>query len=696
MSSTGACDGRSSSSHASRSSSPSRDLHWADPELIELIGFLEGAERPILILGSARPEVAGTRPSLVARGDRKLVVSLPPLTSAESETLVDELLQGAERPDGLAPVVAAAAGNPLFLEETVRMLAGEGLLSGGEAARPLPVPPSLGSMIGARLDRLPDLQRHLALRAAVVGSSFWPGAVASLNGVVEDVEGALEELARLDVAEERGTSTIRGEREFAFKHELIREVAYGRLPKGLRAELHVRCAEWISERQERDELVEIVAHHLEQACRLVRDLERSPVPAPVAAAVDALRAAAEKAERREGLREADRLYERALDLVDGDYAEIAVELRLRRGRVLASLGNLADACERFVSVAADAATLGRSDLRGAALVGLGNALQKQGRGAEARPPLADAIAIAEETGDTRLQALSLFELAQLDNDFRGERDLAVEEVGRALALAAELDDRPLLAEGELRLGIFLVAAGELERSEEALARSAGIGSELGSHRDESRATFMRALTAYHRGRPEEAERLALEAQEWFERTGDSYFEIQNLRTLATYAFARGDADDAERRLVTALELAEPSGGWLVADLSAVLAELLARVGRLDDAEARVERAMSLVPEDDPAARATALVAGAYVAAAAGDGELARTRVDEALEILERLGDALDLARGRVTLGEALALVGEPERASALLRLAGEECARMGATTLLAEAEIALSALEASR
>jgi class 3 adenylate cyclase/tetratricopeptide (TPR) repeat protein len=670
------------------------DLHWADPALVDLIRFLEEAESPFLILGSARPEVAETRPSLVARGDRRLVVSLPPLTSAESETLVDELLGGADRPEGLAPVVAAAAGNPLFLEETVRMLVGEGLLSGREPAGPVPVPPSLRSMIGARLDRLPDLQRHLALRAAVVGGSFWPGAVASLNGVVEDVEGALEALTLLDVAEERSTSTVRGEREFAFRHEVIREVAYSRLPKGLRAELHVRCADWISGRQERDEFVEIAAHHLERACHLVRELERSPVPAPVTAAVDALRAAAEKAERREGLREADSLYERALDLVDGEHAEIAVELRLRRGRALASLGNLEDACERFVSVAADAATLGRADLHGAALVGLGNALQKQGRGADARLPLADAITIAEATGDTRLEVRALFELAQLDNDFRGERALAVEELVRALALAAELDDRPLLAEGELRLGIFLVAAGELERSEEALSRSAQIGSQLGSRRDESRATFMRALTAYHRGRPEEAERLALDAQEWFERTGDSYFEIQNLGALATYALARGDAEEAERRLATALELAGPSGGWLVADLSAALAELLARIGRVDEAVAAVQDALALVPADDPSARATALVSGAYVAAVTGDRELARLRADEALEILVRLGDALGLERGRITLGEALGRVGERERASALLRLAGEECARMGATTLLAEAEIALSALEA--
>ena len=208
------------------------DLHWADPALIELIGYLEQAEAPLLILGSARPEAAELAPALVERGERRLVLSLPPLTPAESEVLVAELLGAAEPPAGVASAMQAAAGNPLFLEETVHMLSDEGLLDTGAPLDSVPVPPSLRSMIGARLDRLPELERHLALRASVVGRTFWPGAVASLNGVGDDVEAALEALSALDVAEEHEPSMMPGEREFEFKHELIREVAYGRLPKG--------------------------------------------------------------------------------------------------------------------------------------------------------------------------------------------------------------------------------------------------------------------------------------------------------------------------------------------------------------------------------------------------------------------------------------------------------------------------------
>src|SRR5207244_732360 len=115
--------------------------------------------------------------------------------------------------------------------ETVHMLADEGLLDAPGPPDRLPRPPTLMAMIGARLDRLPDSERHLAIRAAVIGSSFWPSAVRALDGTT-DVERGLETLAALDVAEERPVSALAGEREFAFKHDLIREVAYGRLPKG--------------------------------------------------------------------------------------------------------------------------------------------------------------------------------------------------------------------------------------------------------------------------------------------------------------------------------------------------------------------------------------------------------------------------------------------------------------------------------
>src|SRR5207248_9155032 len=150
-------------------------LHWAGPGLLELVAFLRSGSAPMLVLGSARPG------HLDIGLDR--VVDLPPLSADDSRTLVNELIGARAENASLEPVVEAGHGNPLYLEETVHMLADEGFLAGSSPLDRLPAPPSLTSMIGARLDRLPDRERHLALRAAVLGISFCPGAVSALDGV---------------------------------------------------------------------------------------------------------------------------------------------------------------------------------------------------------------------------------------------------------------------------------------------------------------------------------------------------------------------------------------------------------------------------------------------------------------------------------------------------------------------------------
>ncbi len=136
-------------------------------------------------------------------------------------------------------------------------------------------------------------------------------------------------------------SSIADDREWAFIHALIKDVAYGRVPKGRRAQLHLRFADWLGERPDlADEVVEIVAYHLEQSCKLGSEIGRAAVPPPIERAIEALMRAAEKSSRREGIREADRYYARALDLVGDEQSERALELRLGRAGTLNLLGEL--------------------------------------------------------------------------------------------------------------------------------------------------------------------------------------------------------------------------------------------------------------------------------------------------------------------------------------------------------------------
>ena len=169
------------------------DLHWAEPTLLELVRSLadDDAEAPVLLVGSGRPELAEQDAGLVAPGPRRWTIELAPLGEEASARLAETLLgDAAPRGSAVETLVRNAAGNPLFLEETVRMLADAGT-KGGETAAGLPVPSTLQALIGSRLDALPVAEKRVAQHASVVGATFWTGAVSHLGNGGGDPEVAL-------------------------------------------------------------------------------------------------------------------------------------------------------------------------------------------------------------------------------------------------------------------------------------------------------------------------------------------------------------------------------------------------------------------------------------------------------------------------------------------------------------------------
>src|SRR5207237_2307285 len=120
-------------------------------------------------------------------------------------------------------------------------------------------------------------------------------AIAHLEGASDTLAGSLATLERRDFVQVHEESSIADDLEYAFKHILIRDVAYERLPKGRRAELHVLFSDWLTGLPGPElEFVEIVAYHLEQACLLAAQIARSPIEPPVLAAASALARAADK------------------------------------------------------------------------------------------------------------------------------------------------------------------------------------------------------------------------------------------------------------------------------------------------------------------------------------------------------------------------------------------------------------------
>ncbi|MDQ2910215.1 MAG: AAA family ATPase [Actinomycetota bacterium] len=670
------------------------DLHWAEPTLLDLIEFLgeSGAEAPFLLLCSARPEAREARPTLFVSDSSRRTVELEALSADESEALLAGLL----REEGLPPGAAArllenAGGNPLFLEETARMLSDAGELDEGEVEK-LPVPTSLQALIGSRLDQLPASSKRIAQQASVIGSVFWPGAVVHL-GANGDLAPGLSDLERRDLIRANVSSSVAGEDEYVFKHVLIREVAYGRVPKGERARLHSRFAEWTQALPGgEDELVEIVAYHLEQACLIARTIARHEEPPPFDLAVAALARAAAKAERREGFREAERFYSRALELADAVEVGTRADLRYRRSLMLVGRGALGQARDELVEVLDAALSVGRLELRCAALLTLANLEWKQGHAREQRDLLAEAHSIAEAIGDRRLGIMTAFELANLRGWFEGEAGEAVEDLRDALARAEEFGDRALLTEAHLRLGTALINMGELAEAEERFTSALELAGEDGSHRDEARATTLLGFVKYYRGEPAVAEQLAAQALEWLERTGDTDLQIQNFRSLARYAIARGDFEQAERRLRAVLPLALELGGWLATDIYRYLAEAIVRQGRLDDANELVAFAARSVPKEDHYARASLLVAEAIVATEAGEPTAAATAFAEALRLMEAQELQLDLGEARIELARSLRSFGDVGAARTELERARVMFARMDARAVVAEIDRELEEL----
>jgi len=662
------------------------DLHWAEPTLLELIRYIaDGADGPILILGSGRPELTETRPAFVADVDgERRTLALSALTAVQSETLLSGLLGAPHLPPGAVErLVRNAGGNPLFLEETVGMLAAPGMTEGGggkllENIESLPVPSSLQSLIEARVDQLPSSEKRAAQHAAVVGGVFWSGAVAHLNETREGLEQDLDTLERRDLIQASAASSIASEDEYVFKHILIRDVAYGELPKARRAALHSRIADWISALPgAKDQYVEIVAYHLEQSCRLVRELGRTTVIAPVAGAAEALARAGERAERREGFREAERFYARALDVLGATDSEHRLGLRLRRGLVLRTLGELGRATAELVAIERRALVLERPDLRCEALIALANIDGKQGRPADARRRLEEAETIVRAINVPRLLVQQVFEQAGFRAHFDGAADVAIDDLRRVLPDAEALGDRSLLMEGHMRLGTALFNVGRLTESELELTRCSDLAGESGSFRAKARADSLLGYVKYYRGDLDEAERLGLEAHDLLERTGDTYVQLQNYHKLATYAIARDDPLLAEQRLRQGLPLALQIGGWIVPETYRRLAESLVRQNRVSEAVECAALAAASSPEGDGYARPAVLLADAIVKTARHE-PIAIERFNDAVRSLEDQQLAVDLGEARIALAWGLRAFGDPARARIELQRARETFVRMEA------------------
>ncbi len=581
------------------------DIHWAEEPLLDLIEHLaDWVRAPLLLLCLARPELLDVRPGWGGGRVRATAIELEALGARESEALVEALLVsegGSVAADARRALLEKTEGNPLFVEETIRML----VERGGDGVER--IPDTLQALIAARIDRLPQAHRAVLRRAAVIGRVFWRGAIAQLALEVEGLDAVLDDLLLRDFVLLEPRSSISGEQAYRFKHVLIREVAYAGLSKSARAEHHARFASWLKERTG-DELVEIRAYHLDQAVTLLEELDGGAPAELVADAANALFAAGRRAHSRDANRSARKLLLRA--------AELEPSLRNRYHAAIAAwrLDDLPALSAEMESVAREAEATGEKQIYGQALSGLAQvALLREADVMKAKRLADRALDVLE--GSARLDALMMrADIGWTIGDLADAEHYALEAIETARAAGHKRAE----AITSLDLSRVYRARLELDRAEALVERARALADESGSI--VARASALSASGDLHllRGKVEDAEACYEEARTLYSEAGAAWMLGRTLESLAHVARGKGDVDRAERLLRDGIRVLKPlEDRGALCEIQRSLAEVLLAQGKVEQAERLALDARETVGPHDVTSRASTTMTLGLVRAAQG-------------------------------------------------------------------------------
>jgi len=648
------------------------DAHWAEPTFHDLVDYLAAFIRdaPVTLLRLGRPELLERRPALSG----SVTIELAPLEDADAR----ELLAGVGAPESArAEILAVAEGNPLFLEQLAAVAS-----EGGPGS--LAIPPTIEAVLAARLDQLPYRQLSLLEHASVIGRRFEARVLAELVGP-EDAHRTTSSLIALTRAGlVRPAPERAGEDRYRFAHGLVRDAAYARIPKAQRAELHEKLARrLLADPNRAPGADDLAGHHLEQACRALRELgnraDRSNELGEEAAALL----------HRAGRRAADR-----------DDIPAAITLLERADLLLTE------------------ASAARADVRR----GLGRGLWEIGENERALEMLDLAIADAVRTGDTRAEWLARLDRAafrlvlDLDDELRAVADRAVE-------VFTEMGDDAALALAWRRTAFAERREGRYGASVEPSARAVEYARSAGDAYEESRAIDSlctgllygptpaedasercRSLLSEAEGRPATqanvlaslAELEAMlgrfsEARDAYRRARAIYEELglrmplAGLTTIgAELELLAGDSEAAEAEARRGAEVLEGSG--LEEELAPLMAEALLAQGREREAEALlagVDGDAHSIPW-----QVRLRTARARLLARCGDGDTALVEANAAVDRAALLDDVNLSADAYAALAEVLEHMGQDAEARTAREAARERYASKG-NLVAAEAMLTL-------
>jgi len=688
------------------------DVHWAEQLFLDLIEHVAdtSAGVPLLLVCAARPELLDERGEFLAGRGNASRLELAELGRADAAAVIGGLAGGLQLPASLENrILAAAGGNPLFVEQVVAALIDGGTIyeSGrgweiGGSYEDVTVPPSVSSVLASRLDGLPALERAVLERAAVIGLDFQPAAVDALAADAEtaaDLGPALSSLCGKRLIREAGAEA--DDDQYQFTNQLVRDAAYDRVLKRSRARMHERFADWLL-RTSGDrvaELEEIIGYHLEQSFRNRAAL--GPVDEQARSVGDRaarhLGIAGGKAVGHGDMPAAASLYQRAARLLDGGHKD-RPHFLLQAGEALGDIGELASAEEALGEALSGAARLRTDAIAEAHAVELaGLQLRYTTSAAGVHDGVVtragELIAGMEEAGDHSglARAWRLLTFAHWTANQYGRAAEAADRMIRHATLAGDELTARRYASSLASSALFgpTTVTEAIAICEQVLSRvtddrkATAIAEVTLAHLEAMRANFPEARLRYRRSR------ALLEEFGWRLTAALTSIDSAVVEMLA------GDLRAAEAELRKDYGTLDQMGERnYISTTAGLLAEVLYRQGRFPAAADFAARCRSLAAADDVSSQFLWRCVEAKLLARDGSHVRADALIHEALDLIGD-SDFLDWqGNGFMDLAEVCRLSGDTGRALEALAAATERFEAKGNTVSARLAGAAAAGLRA--
>jgi tetratricopeptide (TPR) repeat protein/predicted Ser/Thr protein kinase len=616
------------------------DLHWGD---LPSINFIDAAlrnlsERPIMVLALARPEVHEIFPSLWAERDLQ-EVRLSRLTKKASGELVRQVLGHDATETIVGRLVERAEGNAFYLEELIRAVA-EGR---GEK-----LPESVLAMVQVRLEELDGEARRVLRGASVFGQVFWRGGVAALVGKKReiDLDDWLVALEEREMITRREQARFPDEREYVFRHALLREAAYATLTENDRELGHRLAGSWLEQAGEHEGVV--LAEHFERggdSARTVRwylraaeqALEGNDLQTALARGDRAASAGAAGAELG-----AIRLLQADAHRWRGEFAEMEQRARvamdvLPRGesRWCKAVAEVGVAC-RALGKYDDLAAAGEELLRLRPLPHFEAAYTE----AAARTAIQLFMIGWKKHGDALLERIAHAEqlLAQthpatvgFSHHASAWSRLLAGDSGAYLSLSERAAERfdsagdlRSVANARVHLGFGYIEVGAYREAVAALRDAHAAANRMGLHNVVASSLNNLGIALARLGELDEAMYTESAASRLAAQQGDRRVEGASRHYLATIHMLRGELHHAEGEATAASELLRVSPA-LRAHALATLAHVRLAKRRVAEALESAREAMTLLESLGGIEEGEALVRLAYAEALRANGDVAEAR-----------------------------------------------------------------------